>query len=130
MGFRRGLGRKAAQRTVVGGYAFHSKSEAYDYQGLLLCEKAGKISGLRLQQPFPCVVNGMLVCTYIADFTYYDEGQQYIHESKGFFEPHSKIKMKLVRALYPGWKIRFTGDKYEFDKRGQIRKTKRGRGIR
>jgi hypothetical protein len=52
----------------VDGIVFQSKHEADQYKVLRALEVAGTITDLRLQVPLHCLVNGLLVCDYIADF--------------------------------------------------------------
>lgn len=52
------------------GLTFQSALEARHYRELTLRLKAGEIRHLERQVPIPLVVNGVEVCTYVADFTY------------------------------------------------------------
>ena len=105
--------------TVVDGIKFRSKSEATRYQELKLLERAGAISGLKLQVRYPLNVGGNHITTYVADFTY----TEYVHslqrpqtiysrfvveDRKGYRTPDYIIKAKLMKALY-GYEIRETG---------------------
>ncbi len=58
------------QKTEVDGIVFDSKKEAKRYGELKRLEAAGEIHDLRRQVPIACVVNGVKVCTYRADFVY------------------------------------------------------------
>lgn len=92
-----------AQRTELDGISFASKAEANRYAFLKLREKAGEISGLTLQEPFACSVGrGVVVCTYRADFSYFDHAQkrQIVEDVKGMDTPVSKLKRKLVEAIH------------------------------
>ena len=53
------------------------------------------------QIKFPLVVNGEKIGTYICDFkvTYNNGKVEYI-ETKGFWTPVAKLKLKLFTALY------------------------------
>jgi len=53
-----------------GGAPYDSKREAAEGAALLQLQKVGLIRNLSRQVPFPLKVNGQLVCTFIADFTY------------------------------------------------------------
>jgi len=95
-----------AIRTEVEGIMFASRREAQRYMELRVCEKAGIIHELTLQQKFPMVINGVKVCTYIADFCYRDnEGRAIVEDSKGFKTPMYRLKYKLFHALYPNLRI-------------------------
>lgn len=91
-----------AIKTEVDGYIFASRKESNYYLELTLREKAGEISDLELQPKYPCVVNGKLVCNYVADFRYYDIKNKYtvIVDVKGFKTPVYRLKKKLVEAIY------------------------------
>ena len=43
------------------------------YKELILLEKSGVISHLELQPQYDCVVDGKKICSYRADFRYFDE---------------------------------------------------------
>ena len=91
-----------AKKTTVNGIRFDSKWEATRWHQLELLQKAGKIAGLQRQVKFPLVVNGHLVCTYIADATYVDvtTGERVVEDSKSpaTLTPEFRIKAKLLEA--------------------------------
>ena len=93
--------------TSAHGYTFASKGEAERYSHLVMMERAGKIQHLRRQVPYRLVVEGTLVCRYIADFVYFQDGKRIIEDFKGVRTPEYKLKAKLFRAL-TGVKIRET----------------------
>lgn len=92
------------KKTEVDGITFDSKAEAERYQELLFMEQNGKISDLHLQQEFTLeegykLPNGKKVAPirYKADFTYYDEGNNYIIEDvKGMETPIYKMKKNMM----------------------------------
>lgn len=88
-----------AKRVVVDGHKFHSKREAARYGELKLLEKAGKIRGLRLQPRFPLFVNDELVCTYVGDFQFEEDGKLVVEDVKGFLTHLYKVKKKLLKAV-------------------------------
>ena len=94
-------GKFNAVRTEVDGVKFASKKEAARFSELALLNKAGEISDLKLQPRFPCVVNGIKVCTYVADFEYINlDGEVIVEDSKGFKTPMYRLKKKLFEAIY------------------------------
>lgn len=97
-----------AVRTEVDGISFASKAEARRYGELILLSKAGQIKTLVLQPRFKLIVKDVLICTYVADFQYYDvaKGCDVVEDVKGMIAPHSKIKMKLFQVLYPFYDFR------------------------
>ena len=93
-----------AIKTTVDGYTFDSKAEAARWLDLKLLERAGKIIGLKRQVPFPLCVNGHLITTYVADYTYTDaETGEIVTEdckSPATMTPEFRLKMKLLSALH------------------------------
>ena len=91
-----------AIKTEVDGRVFASRAEARRYSELCLLEKAGEIKRLETQPVYPIVVNGKKICTYIADFRYFDSGfsREIIEDVKGMKTPVYRLKKKLVEALY------------------------------
>lgn len=95
-----------AVKTYVDGIMFHSKREAARYSELKMLERCGMCVGLVLQPKFPIVVNGVKVCTYIADFAYRDQtGKQYIEDVKGVRTALFSLKAKLFHATYRDLRI-------------------------
>lgn len=89
-------------RTFVGAIAFASKAEAARYRELLIQEKRGAIFNLTLQRPFPIAINGVKVCTYIADFTYSEQpsGRYVVEDVKGVRTAIYRLKAKLMLAVH------------------------------
>jgi hypothetical protein len=94
---------KGARRTYVDGIGFQSKNEAERYKELKLLEKAGEIHTLKLQQRYPLRVNTVLICTYVADFTYFEKlkcGERFVVEdAKGWKTEGYRFKKKLFEAV-------------------------------
>lgn len=100
------------------GILFDSKKEGLHYLKLKEMEKAGEITDLRLQVPFellPAIYREEVVhlktkdkvvkrllqrpVTYIADFVYNKDGQQYVIDVKGMRLPDYILKKKMMLAL-------------------------------
>ena len=79
---------------------FDSRREARRHEQLLLLEKARDIADLKRQVPFRLEVNGELVCTYKADFTYIKKGVLVVEDAKGCKTPVYRLKKKLMRAVH------------------------------
>lgn len=80
-------------KTVVDGIKFDSKKEAKRYGELKLLEQAGEISVLRLQVKF-----NLSVCSYVADFVYYDKNKiMVVEDCKGMKTPVYNLKKKMVK---------------------------------
>lgn len=95
----------------VDGIRFASRAEARRYGQLMLLQKLGEISGLELQPKFPITIGGTLVCSYVADFAYFDKEKRVIEDVKGMKTPVYRLKKKLVEAMYPGVVIVEVGGK-------------------
>lgn len=81
------------------GLTFDSKVELARYRFLMEQARDGKISGLRHHVEFPCVVNGIEICKYEADFLYGKKGGKIIIEDvKGVQTAVFRIKKKLMLA--------------------------------
>ena len=90
-----------AKPTHVDGIRFASKREAHRFTELKCLERAGIISHLELQPRFPLIVGGKVVCTYIGDFRYLENGKSVTEDVKGFKTGEYIIKRKLLMALNP-----------------------------
>ena len=89
-------------KTNVGGLKFDSKKEAMRYLELKQMEKTGHISDLELQVVYPLIINGMIICKYIADFRYcINPSINYtVEDVKGVKTPIYRLKKKLMKAIY------------------------------
>jgi len=91
------------RRTEIDGIVFASKAEAWRYAELRLRLAAGEIANLRLQPRYPLVVNGVRVCTYVADFAYTDVlqgGGEVCEDVKGVATAAYRIKRALMLAVH------------------------------
>lgn len=89
-------------KTEMDGVVFDSRREAAYYSALLFRRRAGEISDIKLQPKFPILINGKHVTDVVLDFTYRDVSGGKVHyiDVKGFANPHSKLKKKMVEAAY------------------------------
>jgi hypothetical protein len=102
------------QNRTVSGITFDSKKEMNRYNELILLEKSGKISGLKLQPSF--LLQESFVdntgtkhreIKYFADFEYYENGNKIIEDVKGFRKiPTFIIKKKLLLYKYKDFEFR------------------------
>lgn len=91
------------QKTEVGGILFDSKKEAARWVELLDLQRAGRISCLTRQVRFRLKVNGMLVCSYVADFVYIERGRRVVEDVKSPLTrklPVYVLKKKLMLAVW------------------------------
>ena len=79
---------------------FDSKKEFERYQELVLLEKAGEIIELQTQVLFGLYVNDQVICSYRADFVYWEQGEKVVEDCKGVKTPIYRIKCKLMKAIY------------------------------
>lgn len=93
-----------------GGIVFASKAEMKRWLDLRNLERAGVIKGLQRQVSFTLSHNGVLLCKYVADFVYTENGKPIVEDVKGFVPPIFKLKAKLMKAFH-GIEIRITGGK-------------------
>ena len=91
-----------AKAVTIDGIRFASKKEGKRYAELKLLAKSGEISELQRQVPFRYELDGELMFTYVADFTYLDklEGLTIIEDVKGVKTPLYRLKKKLIEAEY------------------------------
>lgn len=92
-----------AVKTELDGITFDSKAEAKRYAELRILARAGLISDLKLQPKFPLEVNGLVVATYIADFSYRDGTQGVVVEDVKSAPTRTDVyllKKKLMKALH------------------------------
>lgn len=102
-----------AIKQTIDGHTFDSKREAHRYTELLLAQRAGKISMLRLQPAFelqPAFVDAsgkkQRPIVYKADFGYVENGQGVIEDVKGFATKEFKLKAKMFLYRYPKIELR------------------------
>lgn len=95
-----------AVKVKLDGITFHSKGEARRYSELLLLVKAKKIKDLTLQPKFPIEINGEHICNVIGDFEYIEDKQWVVEDFKGMDTSVSKLKRKLVKAIYKTCELR------------------------
>jgi hypothetical protein len=89
--------------THIDGIRFASKAEAKRYQELKLLERAGEITGLRLQPRYPLYAyEKEKICDYVGDFEYFEpvKGKYITEDVKGVLTPVFKLKAKLFKAHY------------------------------
>ena len=87
--------------TTVDGVRYDSAKEARHAVLLASMERDGLISELRRQVRFPLKVNGLLVCTYVADFEFRDrDRKRVVQDVKGYKTREYKIKRVLMLACH------------------------------
>ena len=91
------------------GQVFDSVKEFHRYGVLRLLERAGKISDLKRQVSFELIPKqeGERACTYVADFTYYENGKLVVEDCKGYATEVFRLKKKLMLWVH-GIRIKIT----------------------
>lgn len=90
-------------KTEVDGVLFDSKAEARRYRELKILLDSGKIVMLTLQPKYHIHVNGVKICDYIADFSYYFapfSTKLIVEDVKGMKTPMYRMKKKLMKAVF------------------------------
>lgn len=64
--------RAEKSRRTVDGVVFDSKGESTRYTQLRMLERAGQIRDIELQPSWDVTINGQKLCSYSADFSYFD----------------------------------------------------------
>lgn len=106
MATRGGSHKYGAKRTTCqAGHSHPSKAEARRCDQLHLLQALGEIHRLEREVSFPISINGVKVCTYKADFAYFDGEKRVVEDVKGVLTPVYRLKKKLVEAFYAGVKI-------------------------
>lgn len=109
-----------AKPVTLDGMRFASKAEAKRWSELRIKQMAGMISELKRQVTMPLTINGVDCGVYTADFSYVEKGELVIEESKGYFDTASKLRIKIVEALY-GIKVRITGAAAKRKRAGRVK---------
>ena len=89
-----------AKKTTVCGITFDSKQESQDYLKLLARQQTGEISDLQTQVRYNLIVNDIKIGRYTADFTYRENGQLVVADSKGCPSRDYSLRKKLMLAIY------------------------------
>ena len=90
-------------KTILDGISFDSRKESARYSDLKLMHRAGAITDLTLQPKFDIVINGQKVCSYIADFSYVENGVTVVEDVKSEMTrklPTYRLKKKLMKAVH------------------------------
>jgi hypothetical protein len=91
------------RKVVKNGEKFDSVHEYERHLVLLDMQKRGEISELQRQDRLEVWVLDTLICTYVADWSYIQNGRTVIEDAKGFQTPEFKLKWKLVQAVFPSY---------------------------
>jgi len=89
------------RRVTLDGLRFDSVREAGYWQVLQSRAAAGEITELRRQVAFPLLCpfedRSVMVCTYIADFTYRDRDGFHVVDVKGMKTPMYRLKKRWLQ---------------------------------
>lgn len=92
------------RKVTRNGITYDSQKEANRHAILKMLERAGKITNLQRQVKFELLPSqkdekGKVIeraCSYVADFTYYENGVYIVEDTKGFRTPEYKLKKKML----------------------------------
>ncbi len=92
-------------KTVIDGITFDSKKESARYLQLKTMQNGGLIKELKTHVPFELIVNGVLICRYTPDFTYYEKDADSLLivedvKSKITKTPQYNLKKRLMKAIH------------------------------
>jgi hypothetical protein len=96
---RRANRAKKRHPVTVDGQRFADRREADLFLELRTLQRAGTIADLRRHAKLPLMVNGILVDTYTALFSFRREGQKVLVVT-GWQSDLQKLQKKLVEAIY------------------------------
>ena len=91
------------RRVEVDGLKFDSVKEAKRWTELQFMQRAGEIRNLQRQVRIPIEINGVKVCTYVADFTYDELAGHVVEDVKSAFtrkDPVYRLKAKMLKAAH------------------------------
>ena len=91
------------------GQVFDSVKEYHRWGVLRLLERAGRITDLKRQVSYELIPKqqGERACSYVADFTYNEDGKLVVEDCKGYRTPEYRLKRKLMLWVH-GIKIKET----------------------
>lgn len=99
-----GLSKHRNVKVEIDGIVFDSLKESRRYQHLYQAQKMGLIRQLKVHPKFDLMINGLKICTYEADFSYFHLGvsRQAIEDVKSEATrtaPVYRLKKKLMKAI-------------------------------
>lgn len=90
-----------AKKTTVDGFTFDSKSESERWVELQILLRNGQISDLERQRSFDLHGrDGSVVCRYVLDYCYTEDGKKIAEDRKGFKTATYRLKRKMFIAEY------------------------------
>lgn len=91
------------RKIEINGVKFDSEKEYLRWLQLVAMQARGEISDLQRQFAFEFKMNAIVICRYVADFTYTREGSLIVEDVKSEFTaklPEYRIKKKLMKAFH------------------------------
>ncbi len=96
------MSKYGARKTMYRGLKFDSAAEAKHAMELDIRKSAGEIEDWMRQIPIHIEVNGVKICKMVLDFKVWDTQHKFHYEEvKGVETAVYKLKLKLLKALYP-----------------------------
>lgn len=91
-------------KVEIDGIKFASKKEGRRYLELKLLKQAGEIKDFKIQPKYKFELNGVKICTYLADFdVIHNDNSLIVEDVKSDATrklPVYRIKKKLMKAFY------------------------------
>ena len=86
----------------ITGMRFASKKEADRYVNLISAQRLRIIYGLKVHPQWKIVINGMFICTYTADFSYWhrETGVFHVEDVKGYRTREYQRVKRLMKAVH------------------------------
>ena len=106
MRIRRSRNKYRNNPIIIDGIRFDSTKEGYRWCELQTLQKAGVISELQRQVKFELQPDFYFkgkkerAINYIADFTYYENGEYIVEDVKGVKTQEYKLKKKMMQYIY------------------------------
>jgi hypothetical protein len=90
-----------AKRCTLDGHSFDSMAERGRYCDLVLMQKAGEISDLRVHPKYELTIGGVKIGTFTPDFRYQNAtGTLVIEDVKGTMTQAASLRIRVFEACY------------------------------
>jgi len=90
-----------AEKVVIDGITFDSKSEARRYQELLILKSAGIVRDLKVHPKFDLTIMGTKIGSFKPDFQYVSQsGAVVIEDVKGTITEAASLRIRVFQAIY------------------------------
>jgi len=92
---------RAIKTRNANGVLFDSKKEARLDPVIMMYSKSDFVKEVIRKKVYPIVINGVLVCKYVSDWTIlFKNGTEQVYDAKGYKTQVYKLKKKLMKAVH------------------------------